>query len=158
MKRRVNNYTPILLIISLIWPAFLSGQTAPREEIDSLLNAWHHAAAVADEDVFFGLMAEDCIYIGTDLSEKWKRDELRAWSEKYFARESAWSFRPYDREIYFNDNTAWFDEKLDTWMGQCRASGVLEKKGEAWKLKHYQLSVTVPNEKIQTFIQLLEQD
>src|SRR5688572_28513368 len=52
--------------------------------IDSLINAWHHAAAVADEDGFFGRMSDDGIYIGTDATERWLRDELRAWSAKYF--------------------------------------------------------------------------
>lgn len=101
-------------------------------------------------------MTEDCIYIGTDISEKWKRDELREWSAKYFDRESAWAFTPFEREVYVNGDIAWFDEKLHTWMGDCRASGVLENVDQQWKLKHYQLSVTVANDKIQDFIKLIE--
>jgi ketosteroid isomerase-like protein len=126
--------------------------------IDSLLHAWHHAAAIADEDVFFGLMAEDCIYLGTDITEKWKRDELKSWSQKYFKRESAWAFKAYEREIYLSGNIAYFDEKLETWMGPCRGSGVLEKTADGWKLKHYHLAVAIPNEKIKGIIDLINQD
>ena len=57
--------------------------------IDSLANVWHHAAAVADEKTFFGWMTEDGIYIGTDATERWLRDELAVWSKKYFDKESA---------------------------------------------------------------------
>lgn len=41
---------------------------------------------------------------------------------------------------------AWFDELLDTSFKICRGSGVLEKINGKWKIKHYVLSMTVPNE------------
>lgn len=31
-------------------------------------------------------------------------------------------------------------------MKACRGSGVLEKEGKEWKIKHYVLSMTVPND------------
>ena len=131
-----------------------------KKDIDGSLDLWHQAAATADEVAFFGFMTEDCIYLGTDKTEKWKRDELRMWSEKYFDRESAWSFEPLEREIYFSldGKTAWFDEKLNTWMGICRGSGVLTKTNDGWKLRHYNLAVLVPNEKIEGFIELVGED
>lgn len=124
--------------------------------VDSLMNVWHNAAAIADANTFFGFMDADCIYIGTDASEKWKRDELKKWSEKAFQRKSAWDFKTINREIYFSKNgqTAWFDEQLNTWMGVCQASGILEKNDGKWLLKHYQLSVTIANEKIKSFIEI----
>ncbi len=67
--------------------------------IDSLLNQWHHAAAVADEDAFFGRMTEEAIYIGTDAAERWLRDELKEWSKEFFNRETAWAFKPLSRNI-----------------------------------------------------------
>lgn len=135
-------------------------QTEPQNDellIDSLMNTWHNAAAVADGETFFGIMSPHAIYLGTDASEKWERDELREWSAKYFEKESAWDFKPKDREIYFSKNkqTAWFDELLDTWMGTCRGSGTLSKTGSEWKLTHYNLAVTVPNDKITGFIELV---
>ena len=122
-----------------------------RADIDTLLNQWHHAAATADADGFFGKMTPDGIYLGTDATERWLRDELRDWSKKFFDREVAWVFRPYDREIYFSKDgqTAWFEELLDTpHMGICRGSGVLSLTTEGWKIKHYDLALMVPNEKM----------
>ena len=127
-----------------------------QQKLDEFMNAWHKAAATADEDVFFGSMASDGIYIGTDASEKWKRDEMREWSKKYFDRDSAWDFTTIDRAFYLSDDeeTAWFEESLDTWMGECRGSGVLELTKEGWKIKHYHLSVTVPNDNIDAFLEI----
>ncbi|HMQ48833.1 MAG TPA: nuclear transport factor 2 family protein [Saprospiraceae bacterium] len=134
--------------------------TQPDDQalIHQLMDAWHHAAAVADEDVFFGSMTEDGIYLGTDASERWLRDELKAWSAKYFERESAWAFTPSNRVIYFSNDgqTAWFEELLATWMGTCRGSGVLSKTDAGWKIRHYNLAIAVPNEKVDGFLELMK--
>jgi hypothetical protein len=136
-------------------------QTAENEHsivVNSFINEWHSAASKADGDTFFGSMTADAIYIGTEAGERWLRDELKEWSKQYFERESAWNFKPSNREIYFSDNEdyAWFEERLDTQMGVCHGSGVLEMTNEGWKFKHYHLSVTVPNDKIDAFIKLVE--
>lgn len=127
-------------------------------EIDTVMNRWHHAAAVADEDTFFRLMTADADYIGTDPTEHWKRDELKKWSEKYFQRDSAWDFKPKQRTIYFTENGqyAWFDELLDTWMGDCRGSGILVKTDNGWRIKQYVLSMAVLNDLTKDYIKLLK--
>lgn len=125
-------------------------------QINTLLDNWHHAAAVADEDTFFGSMTEDAHYIGTDETENWTRDELKDWSKEFFERESAWDFKKKTRHIYaYQDKKlAWFDETLDTWMGVCRGSGVVELTNDGWKIKQYVLSVAVPNDKIDAYLLL----
>ena len=121
------------------------------------MNDWHKAAAVGDELVFFGSMGSDAIYIGTDASERWHKKEFEAWSKKYFDRDSAWDFKPIERAFYFSQNkeVAWFNETLNTWMGVCRGSGVLEKVDGAWKLQHYHLAMTIPNEKVDAVLKLM---
>lgn len=121
--------------------------------IDSIMNEWHHAAAVADEESFFGRMTEDGIYIGTDPTERWLRDELAHWSKKYFDRESAWKFTPMSRNIKMGSvgQIAWIDELLDTWMGTCRSTGILVLKDGEWKIIHYHLSIAVPNDKVDAY-------
>jgi hypothetical protein len=127
-------------------------------EIDTLMNRWHRAAATADEVVFFGLMTENCDYVGTDPSEHWKRDELKKWSEKFFQRDSAWDFKAKKRTVYFTPNGqyAWFDELLDTWMGDCRGSGVLVKTADGWKIEQYVLSMAVLNDLTKDYLKLLK--
>ena len=38
--------------------------------IDKLMTEWHHAAAIADFDAYFGALHENSIYMGTDATEK----------------------------------------------------------------------------------------
>ena len=131
-----------------------------KETINQLLDNWHKAAAEANDSVYFGSMAENSIYIGTDASELWTKSGFYNFAKKYFAQGKAWDFKPIERNIYFSDNQhiAWFDEKLDTWMGVCRASGVLQHKNEEWKIVHYHLSVAIPNEKMRKVIEIIKLD
>ncbi len=133
---------------------------APDEKVNigKLIDGWHHAAAVADEDVFFGSMTKDAIYLGTDETERWLRDDMKAWSKPYFDRETAWAFTSKNRTIYLSEDhtIAWFEELLDTWMGVCRGSGVVLNTNEGWRIAHYNLAVTVPNDLINGFIELVK--
>ena len=143
--------------MGLINIRYLSAQSA-ESLIDTLLNQWHKAAANAQLESFFAPMHADFVYIGTDATERWTKDEFYRFSKPYFDQGKAWDFKPIERKIYFSADgkMAWFNETLDTWMGVCRSSGVLELDAEKnWKIKHYHLSCTVPNEKIRDFIDLM---
>jgi SnoaL-like domain len=132
--------------------------TYPAGAVHMVLDRWHIAAARADENVFFKLMAADAIYVGTDVSERWSREEMRVWAKTYFDRNSAWDFLPHNRQVYLTEDgkTAWFEENLDTWMGPCRGSGVLTKneKGQ-WLIKQYVLSVCLPNDAVKPYLKIL---
>lgn len=127
-----------------------------RKEINVFMDSWHRAAAKADEKNFFGSMDSVSIYLGTDKTENWTKPVFEKWSAGQFKQEVAWDFKPYDRRIYFSKDReyAWFDELLDTWMGVCRGSGVLHWQNGKWKIKHYNLAVTIANEKIDKFIKI----
>ncbi|MFA5620673.1 MAG: nuclear transport factor 2 family protein [Weeksellaceae bacterium] len=129
-----------------------------EQRIHKLLDNWHQAAAVADEEAFFGAMAWDAHYLGTDETEDWSRDEMKVWAKKIFQRDSAWDFKKKARNIYLYEDgkLAWFDETLNTWMGVCRGSGVVVLTSEGWKIKHYVLSVAVPNDTIDAYLKLLK--
>ncbi len=129
----------------------------PVEDINKFMDNWHLAAARADADAFFGAMSADGIYIGTDQTERWYRDEIREWSKKYFDRKSAWDFKPLERQVHLSDDGqyAWLNETLDTWMGICRGSGILVKTSDSWLIKQYHLSVTIDNDKIDGFLKVI---
>lgn len=96
------------------------------------------------------------VFIGTDATENWDKTAFSAFSKPYFDKGKAWSFSAINRNIYSNNDGSilWFDELLDTWMGICRGSGVVENNQGNLKIKHYVLSVTVPNNDIQQLIDL----
>lgn len=138
------------------WPE--NNETA-ENDIHSLMDQWHLAAATANDSVFFGSMTEDGIYLGTDISERWLSGELKEWSKAFFVKESAWSFTPSNRTIYFDKSRemAWFEEDLATWMGPCKGSGVLEKTTLGWRIKHYHLAVAVANEDMDQYLEILKE-
>lgn len=146
MKNTIKTsfYTAMLLFSSLMF-----GQTTTEKEaIDNILTNWHLAASEANFDSYFSYMAEDGIFIGTDATENWQNKAFKTFSKPYFDKGKAWSFTAIERHIYVNENFAWFDELLDTQMKICRGSGVLQKVDGQWKIKHYVLSMTIPNESV----------
>ena len=127
-------------------------------DIYAFIDGWHKAAAEANATSFFGAMADDCVYIGTDKSERWTRTQFQTFAKPYFDKGKAWDFKPYDRDLHVTSDgkSAWFSELLTTWMGVCRGSGIVMKVNGKWQLKQYHLSVTVPNALIRDFITLVE--
>ncbi len=132
-------------------------KTTQPQVINQLLNNWHKAATDANLENYFNKMTDDAIYLGTDASERWTKDEFYKFCKPYFDNGKAWDFKAKSRHIYFSENmkTAWFEETLDTWMGDCRGSGVLVYANEKWKIKHYNLAVAVPNDVVKDYIELL---
>lgn len=127
-----------------------------EEAVSTVLNEWHKAATEADFNSYFDPMDKASYFIGTDASENWDKEAFMKFSKPHFDKGKAWDFKVMERHIYFNDDIsiAWFDELLNTWMGICRGSGVLEFKNKRWKIKHYVLSVTIPNEDMDEVIKI----
>jgi hypothetical protein len=122
--------------------------------INKVLDNWHKSASNAEFEQYFNAMDKKSIFYGTDASENWTKQEFQSFSKPFFDKGKAWSFKAFERNIYFSETgkVAWFDELLDTWMGTCRGSGVLEREDGTWKIKHYVLSVCIPNETIEEVI------
>ncbi|MHC1776885.1 MAG: nuclear transport factor 2 family protein [Lentimicrobium sp.] len=127
-----------------------SAETDDRmiSELNKFISQWHESAAASNHAAYIGAMAADGIYIGTDATEYWTTNEFSAWSKPYFDQEKGWNLKKVNRHIYLSvsGEFAWFDELLDTGMGLCRGSGVLQKKDGHWLICHYVLSPTVPND------------
>lgn len=148
-----------LAVLTLVSFDSLSYKTSDeKEQVNTTLNAWHKAAADVNFDAYFGMMTEDAIYIGTDPTENWDIKGFKAFAKPYFDKGQTWNFKLLgQRHIYFDKTgkMAWFDELLDTQMKICRGSGVLEKVGNQWKIKHYVLSMTIPNDNIDEVVKII---
>lgn len=131
----------------------------PAAAVNAVLDDWHRAAAQADEARYFGHFTPDAVFLGTDATERWTRDEFRAWAKPFFTRGKAWSFTSVSRKVGFSKEgtVAWFDEALSTPnMGPARGSGVLVKEGGAWKIAQYNLSIPIPNDLLKEFKERIE--
>jgi SnoaL-like domain len=124
--------------------------------ISTLLDTWHAAAAKADYKAYFDGMTDDAVFIGTDATENWDKKSFMIWAKPFFDKGKAWAFTSIQRHIYFDKtgNLAWFDELLNTQMKICRGSGVVVKDGNDWKIQQYVLSVTVPNDNLDSVISM----
>ena len=148
----------LFCILLLGSKSFSQNTDSDRKKINSTLDSWHKAAANAEFDNYFSYMTSNGVFIGTDATENWQLDAFKTFSKPYFDKGKAWNFTSLQRNIYFDNtqNTAWFDELLDTQMKICRGSGVLIKEGKNWKIAHYVLSMTIPNDNTDEVVKIKE--
>ncbi|AKT44114.1 nuclear transport factor 2 family protein [Chondromyces crocatus] len=154
---------PALVGLALLGcnPSAASVETT-REAVGKILDDWHAAAAMANEERYFSLLTPDAVFLGTDAKERWNKEAFRAYAHPHFERGKAWRFRSTRRAISVDTSgtVAWFDEDLATdTLGPARGSGVLtlDRKSGAWHIAQYNLAITVPNAQFPAVMQLLTQ-
>ena len=149
----------LVITVALVSCDSVKNNLKNQEKINATINSWHEYASKANYDEYFKLMSANGVFIGTDATENWQIEAFKTFSKPYFDKGKAWSFNPLNRNVYLSKNQkiAWFDELLDTQMKICRGSGVVIKiKGE-WRIAHYVLSMTVPNDKTTEVVNLKSQ-
>ena len=112
--------------------------------INKVLDGYHQAAANGEWDTYFGLMSADGVFIGTDASERWIKQEFR----QYSSGSNGWVYTPQQRNINITPDglSAWFDEALlSQSYGSSRGSGVLIRTAAGWKISQYHLTLPIPN-------------
>jgi len=153
----------ILLLLMLI--AFISCSENKKDikktekdstvEVNALLDKWHKDAAETNLEDYFAIMAEDFTFLGTDGTENWNKNDFKEFCKPYFDQGRAWGFKCLERNVYFTNNNqiVWFDEVLDTDLGPCRGSGVIEYVDEKWLMHQYVLSMLVDNKDIKDVLE-----
>jgi hypothetical protein len=143
----------------LLGTAAVHGAPAPAATdtaaVAAVLDAFHAAAARADEEAYFALLAPNGVFLGTDATERWDKAAFRAFAHPYFAQGKGWKFDPRNRhvDVSADRRVAWFDELLDSaTYGECRGSGVLEKVDGGWKITQYHLTIPIPNDLAKDFV------
>lgn len=148
----------VLVLVLTAETASLSAQATPTDPtpssaettaIATVLDAFHAAAARADEEAYFALLAPNAVFLGTDATERWDKAAFRAFAHPYFAAGKGWTFTPRNRHVDLSRDgrVAWFDELLDSaTYGECRGTGVLEKVDGGWKIVQYHLTIPMPND------------
>ena len=150
MRKNIFLVTLLLLICT---------NAITQNELDKFIDDWHFSATKANYETYFDAMDDSFIFLGTAPGERWSKDEFSNFSKPYFDKGKAWDFKASNRHWNFSKNgkTAWFDEDLDTWMRDCRGSGILIKKKGEWKLVYYNLTVLIENEKMKEFLELRDE-
>ncbi|MBS7233562.1 nuclear transport factor 2 family protein [Flavobacterium psychroterrae] len=144
------------ILLLLFVATFANAQKSEKDKVNQTLDMWHKAAGDVKFDAYFDLIAEDGIFIGTDATENWNKKDFKVWAKPFFDKGKTWNFTALERHIFFDKSgkIAWFDELLNTQMKICRGSGVLLKVGKEWKIQHYVLSMTIPNDEVDAVTKL----
>jgi len=141
-------------------------ESTPEEHAAATLDAFHAAAARADEEMYFDLLTDDAVFLGTDPAERWSKPQFRAWADQYFQRESAWTYHAIERHVSIGPrgDVAWFDEVVrNENYGDLRGTGVLVRNPEAehgsierqWQIAQYNLTFMVPNDLADEYLGLV---
>ena len=135
----------VIIIIQFTYAQDSAGVGTDITEIGRVLDGYHAAAAAGDWDTYFDLMSDDAVFIGTDASERWVKQDFRA----YALNRSGWAYDSVARHVNLTPDgmSAWFDEILDSLTyGTSRGTGVLIRTNEGWKVSQYHLTFPIPNE------------
>ncbi|MDF1701139.1 MAG: nuclear transport factor 2 family protein [Planctomycetota bacterium] len=136
------------LLAGLLGPRLHAEEAPPRAAIDAVLEAFHAAAAAADGAAYFDQMTPDAVFLGTDATERWPREDFEAFARPYFAKGKGWRYTRTSRHVQVeaDGRMAWFDELLhNESYGTCRGSGVLRHADGRWRIAQYNLSIPIPN-------------
>ena len=141
----------LLAVISACPLAAVAQSSDPVPAINATLDAFHHAASIADGAHYFALFAANGVFIGTDASERWTVQQFRAYAEPYFSKGRGWTYVPRARHVVMADIpchcVASFDEMLDnSSYGTTRGTGMLVLEAGSWKIAQYSLSIPIPND------------
>lgn len=119
-----------------------------RDAVDAVLDDWHAAAAGSDLPRYLSHFTTDAIFLGTDATERWTVEQLRAYAEAPFEAGRGWRMRAVRRDVVVRGDVAWVDEDLDAVnLGPARGRAVLVREADVWRIAHYDLAITVPNER-----------
>jgi len=151
-----------LMLVWLLVPVTVAAGDLSEDEVavSAVLSSLHQAASNADGELYFSLFADDAVFMGTDASERWSVDELKAFAEPYFSQGRGWTYRMTDRNVFVatGGRTAWFDEALwNDAYGTCRGTGVLVLAGGVWRIAQYNLTIPIPNDLARGFAEKIKE-
>jgi len=160
MKTRLSIFLPnamfgLFLLLALSHSGFAQELAHEKSLINERLDRLHSMASSADFEAYFGLYADDAIFMGTDATERWTLGEFKDYARSGFDQGRGWTYTATSRNIFISTDgrTAWFDELLDNEaLGVTRGTGVLVKTGDEWKFVQYNLTIPVPNQLAREFV------
>lgn len=153
---------PVLSLGCACTPARHGNRDAiEKHTVNEVLTAWHLAADQGLFRFYFDQMTDDAVFMGTDASERWTKDEFMGYAREPFSDGNGWTYTQVESHIAFNEarDTAWGDEILSNEKyGILRGTSVLRREGGKWKIAHYSLTFLVPNDKAAEVVEVINRD
>ena len=130
-------------------------------KVKLVLSTWHLDASQGNYESYFDAMSDDSVFLGTDASERWTKEEFMGYAREPFSDGNGWTYTQVESHIALDadGNTAWVDEILkNEKYGILRGTSVLRKVNDRWKIEHYSLTFLVPNEKAGEVVEVIAED
>ncbi len=104
----------ISMVIFLALALPTQAEEAAIGEVHAVLDDFHEAASQADAQRYFGHFADEAVFLGTDVTERWSLDQFKAYALPSFRKGQGWTYKPVSRHVFVSSDgkTAWFDEIL----------------------------------------------
>lgn len=119
-----------------------------QQRIHRVLDDLHRFAASANGEAYFALYAPTAVFIGTDATEIWSKEDFQAYAHPYFSQGQGWTYTVTERTVTLSEDgqVAWFMEMLhNDSLGVTRGTGVLQHADGKWRVEQYHLTLPVPN-------------
>ena len=82
----------------------VSCEPAPsRDHVDHVLDKLHLYASQANGEAYFDLFADEAVFFGTDINERWDKKTFREYGMVRFAAGTGWTYLMKERNVYFSD-------------------------------------------------------
>lgn len=133
-----------IVFLSFVWS--FAAVADEKTDIAAILDGYHMAASKGDWDTYFDLMADNSVFLGTDITERWTKPEFKAYTE---TRPNGWSYVAKERNVDLapDGKSAWFDEIMySETYGYCRGTGALIRTENGWKITQYHMTFPIPND------------
>ena len=149
------------ILFILVLPLIIFCQKSILDQtVTSVLNNLHLYASEARGHEYFELFAQDAIFFGTDIDERWTKNAFQEYGMSRFATGKGWTYHMTERNIYFSgdEQTCWFDELLrNDKYGHLRGTGVMKLVGRDWKIVQYNLVLPMPNDLLPKYAQEIKE-
>lgn len=159
MKKYCLLFITLVLGLTHGVASFNAFATTDEQSITKVLNSFHQAAANAQTKRYLDLLSKNAVFLGTDASERWSKEQFKAFVVPYFSKGTGWLYKPTERNISLlkAGQVAFFDELLSSEIyGTCRGSGVLINTEQGWKISQYNLSIPMPNGLAKALVQQIK--
>jgi ketosteroid isomerase-like protein len=149
--------TILVLILSFLSVSALQAQT-DSQAVEAADQQFETGFATKSAEVMFAPVAADCIFYGTDPTERWDLVSFRAMIEIQM-KNGMPAMNVIARDISFlaKGKVAIVVKKINwvVFKSELREVVVYEKQKNGWKMKTFSLNLAIPNQKTKALNEML---
>ncbi len=92
-------YLVLLALLTLVLAQAVHAQSDEEAAVAAVLDDLHEAASEADGERYFNLYADNAVFLGTDITERWTIEAFKAYAQARFDQGTGWTYTPQSRHL-----------------------------------------------------------